>query len=148
MVLTWSEHNYCAWFEGTVCEQPALVYYGSQSHFHWCGVSSPNRNLFYHVCKFEIHSLNLNFRYMATHKHTHTSSNAVMLVWGSLRLTPLKNQHWSWNIPQYFCWAQASLPKIVYDTAKSYMYETANKKHCLASKLAYKQLSEPNTCGF
>ena len=25
MALTWSELNYCAWFDGTVCEQPALV---------------------------------------------------------------------------------------------------------------------------
>ena len=32
MALTWSELNYCAWFDGTVCEQPALVCHGSQSH--------------------------------------------------------------------------------------------------------------------
>ena len=42
--------------------------------------SSPNMNLFRHVCKFEIHLLNLNFQYMATHEHTHASSNAVN--WG------------------------------------------------------------------
>ena len=30
--------------------------------------SSQNRNLFYHVCKFETRSLNLNFRYMATQR--------------------------------------------------------------------------------
>ena len=46
-------------------------------------------NLFEHVCKFETHSLNLNFWYMATRKHTHASSNAVTLVWGLLRLTPI-----------------------------------------------------------
>ena len=33
MALTWSERNYCAWFDGTVCEQPALVYHGLQSRF-------------------------------------------------------------------------------------------------------------------
>ena len=47
------------------------------------------------MCKFEIRSLNLNFRYMATRKrtrhiHTHASSNAVTLVWGSLRLAPTR----------------------------------------------------------
>ena len=42
--LTWSKRNYCAWFDGTVCEQPALVCHGSQSRR---GVaSSPNMNLF------------------------------------------------------------------------------------------------------
>ena len=35
MALTWSKRNYCAWFNGTVCEQPALVYHSSQSCFHW-----------------------------------------------------------------------------------------------------------------
>ena len=41
MALTWSEHNYCEWFDGTicVCEQPALVCHGSQSRFHLCGVT-------------------------------------------------------------------------------------------------------------
>ena len=33
LVLTWSELNYCAWFEGTVCEQPALVCHDPQSFF-------------------------------------------------------------------------------------------------------------------
>ena len=39
---------------------------------------------------FEARSLNLNFRYMATRRHTHASSNAVTHVWGSLRLAPIK----------------------------------------------------------
>ena len=89
--LTWSERNYCAWFDGTVFEQPALVCHGSQLRH---GVaSSPNLNLFQHVWKFEIWSLNLNFRYMATHKHTrhthtHASSNAITLVWGLAQARP------------------------------------------------------------
>ena len=29
-LFTWSELNYCAWFDGAVCEQPALVCHGSQ----------------------------------------------------------------------------------------------------------------------
>ena len=32
MALTWSELNYCAWFDDTVCEQPALICHGPQSH--------------------------------------------------------------------------------------------------------------------
>ena len=32
VTLTWSELNYCAWFDGTVCEQPGLVCHGPQSH--------------------------------------------------------------------------------------------------------------------
>ena len=33
------------------------------------------------------------FQYMATHKRTniHVSCNAVLLVWGSLRLAPIKS---------------------------------------------------------
>ena len=31
MALTWSELNYCAWFDGTVCEQPTLVCHCPQS---------------------------------------------------------------------------------------------------------------------
>ena len=49
--------------------------------------SSTNMNLFIHVCKYEICLLNLNVQYMATRKHTHVSSNAVTLVWGSPGLT-------------------------------------------------------------
>ena len=49
------------------------------------------------MCKFEtlhISSFNLNFRYTATSRHalhTHASCNAVPLVWGSLRLAPIKS---------------------------------------------------------
>ena len=53
--------------------------------------------------KFEMHVylrfrlFNLNFQYMAIHMqtdgqtdiHTHVSCNAVLLVWGSLMLTPI-----------------------------------------------------------
>jgi len=48
MALTWSERNYCAWFDDTICEEPALVCHGSQSRFHRPGVtcSSPHMNLF------------------------------------------------------------------------------------------------------
>ena len=90
MALTWSgELNYCVWFDGTVCEQPALVCRCPQSfsvHWTWiCFSTCP-------ICSF-----NLNFRYMATSKqaaskqadiHTHVR-NAVTLVWGSLRLAPI-----------------------------------------------------------
>ena len=31
MVLTWSELNYCVWFDGSVCEQPVLVCHDPQS---------------------------------------------------------------------------------------------------------------------
>ena len=31
-VLTWSKLNYCAWFDDTDSEQPALVCHGTQSH--------------------------------------------------------------------------------------------------------------------
>ena len=30
MALTWSELNYCAWFDGPICEQPALDCHGLQ----------------------------------------------------------------------------------------------------------------------
>ena len=42
-----------------------------QSRFHRRGVSSPHMNLFYHVNKFEIRSLNLNFG-VCPHTDIHT----------------------------------------------------------------------------
>ena len=59
MALTWSKLNYCAWFDDTVYEQPALVCHGPRS--------------------------------VIPDIHVHASYNAVLLAWGSLRLTPIRD---------------------------------------------------------
>ena len=84
MALTWSERNYCAWFVGTICEQPALVCHGPQLHFHRYEVSSPNRNLFKHVCKFETQFKFSVYGRTQTDIHTYASSNVVTPVWGQI----------------------------------------------------------------
>ena len=73
MALTWSELNYCAWFDGTVCEQPALVCRCPQSfsvHVDPSVWSSFTEHEFA-LARVQIWtsvSFNLNFRYMATSK--------------------------------------------------------------------------------
>ena len=70
-------------------------------HSEESSVAIHHTESFKHVCKFEMYaciplfrSFNLKFRYIATRKqtdrHTHASCIAVTLVWGSLRLTPIK----------------------------------------------------------
>ena len=60
-----------------VCEE---LCHGSQSRIHQRRVTS-------WICLARVQIWNpfahLNFRYTATHKHTHESSNAVKLVWSS-----------------------------------------------------------------
>ena len=81
MALTWSERNYCAWFDGTVCEQPALVYHGLQSRF-----SSAWTEQEFVLARMQIWNPFAQFKFSVYgHKHTHVSSNAVTLVWGSLQ---------------------------------------------------------------
>ena len=48
------------------------------------------------------HTSEMIYRYMATRKHTHihTSSNAVTLVWGSLRLAPTIYTEWMRGEPE------------------------------------------------
>ena len=41
------------------------------------------------IWNVRIRLFNLNFRYMATRRHTRASCNAVLLVWASLRLAPI-----------------------------------------------------------
>ena len=92
MALTWSERNYCAWFDGTVCEQPALVCHGSQSRFHRRGSWSWFNEQEFVLARVQIWNPFAQFKFSVyghTQTYTHASSNAVMLVWGSLRLAPI-----------------------------------------------------------
>ena len=100
------ERNYCAWFDGTVCEQPALVYHGLQLRFHRHGV---NRNLFYYCvqiwnpfAQFKFLVYGHSQTYIHTYIHTHASSNAVTLVWDSLRLAPI-TAVWSSKMAHMTC---------------------------------------------
>ena len=99
MALTWSELNYYAWCDGTICEQLALACHCPQSFSvdpsAWS--SFTEHEFGFSTCaNLNIRSFNLNFRYMATSKqadiHMHVR-NAAMLVWGSLRLTPMNIQY-------------------------------------------------------
>ena len=82
MTLTWSERNYFAWFDGTVCEQPALVCHGSpQSRFYRRGVSSLNMKFV--LARVQIWNPFAQFKFWV-YGHTHASSNAVTL--GGARL--------------------------------------------------------------
>ena len=82
---------------------------GVELHSEESSVMIHRTESFKHVCKFEMYtcipsfrSFSLKFWYIATRKqtdrHTHASYNAVTLVWGSLRLTPIKAlallKHW------------------------------------------------------
>ena len=77
--LTWSELNYCAWFDGTVCEVACTC--PSWSAVTVIGVELDSKGYpscqlsLKHTCRFEIlHicSFNSNFRYMASRTYTYT----------------------------------------------------------------------------
>ena len=66
MALTWSKLNYCAWFDGTVCEQPALVCHGLQ-----LPCVAPDRLARVQIWTVRSYSfVQFKFRYMAMHKQS------------------------------------------------------------------------------
>ena len=89
MALTWSELDYFAWFDGTVCDQPAL----SRILISRSVVCSSIVLTF--LARVQIWNPFIQFKFsvyglMYTHVHTYASCNPVLLVWGSLMLTPTK----------------------------------------------------------
>ena len=78
MALTWSELNYCVWFDGTVCEQPGLVCHGLQLHSVDIGVELDSKGpLIASICW-----LSLNFSTCANLKCTYWFVQFKFLVYG------------------------------------------------------------------